>query len=196
MSFPKPMAALADNLGNKGLSSMYYERIYLRNKTPWNMYRALDKFIINGNDKKIIKYAPMFMDLADYKDIVYEINATKREFAGDNEFILAFACNEDDRIKTAYVAALLHFGQREAAEIFYFEKIFTPTFIGNVDLNSPSYIYYFLFNNGEQDSMYEKFREYFFAFKGALITVEEGGGEIFIARYFVDFIEESGIIAT
>ena len=142
--WPQPMASFADAIGARGMSAMYYERIYKRSDTPQNLYLMLDKYIAAENHAKIIRYAPKLIymdDQAAYQALIDEINDFKFSAARADGFsaeFQAFVANEDNRLVNQYIRALLAKGKLPEAE----EALAAALAPENARLASPSTAYF------------------------------------------------------
>ena len=108
-AFPKPMSNFADALGNKSMSAAYHERVYKRDKTNENLYFALDKFIIAEKHGKVITYFEKFYEKAEYASMVVAVSKYKEERATTitDPDVRALVCDEDNRLRVAYIRALV-----------------------------------------------------------------------------------------
>jgi len=111
-AFPGTMADLSVQMGAHNAAGMYYERVYDREKTPDNLYYALDRYILANNHDKVIKLGDKFFDTSivpaiDYKRIIETVNEEWRIRAGTSKHNLVAWANEESRIKRAYTIALM-----------------------------------------------------------------------------------------
>ena len=168
MCFPHAMAEFYDTVGNASLSAIYRERIYQRDPTDKNLYYALDKFILAENYDKIVEYSEKLFARPKYNKLIDDINEFKEKRAGSDQLLLALACNEDNRLRCAYIKALLEKGKsvnRAFAEAIFYENDSVTYSDINLFLSRPSYA--ILEFSDPDETMLEKFSEYYQAYKDA-----------------------------
>ena len=116
--FPGVMAGLGDSLGAANMAGMYYERVYNARKTPENAYTVLERYITAQNHKKVVEYGAKFLEPREYegvyqdnyKDIIETVNKEGYKAAAGDRINLLKWGNEDNRVKSAYMVALLNAG--------------------------------------------------------------------------------------
>ena len=147
--FPRVMMDFSVSLGAHNAAGMYSERVYNRKKTPENLYLTLDKYIKAGNHKKVITVGNKFFNLEyeDYSRVIAEVNAYWEAKADGNKLNLLQWGNEDNRIKSAYVMALLQTGKKDVAAGKLNEQLFNARY-GTPDLSQPNYSYFAFVEKG------------------------------------------------
>jgi hypothetical protein len=181
--FPGAMADFYDSVGNKNLSAKYYEQVFKNNPSDKNLYNALSKFITSGNDKKIIKYGGKFFaaESGVRTAVLDKVDEYLRSYAGNDTTALMHGCNEDNRLRCAYIRAILKRGGPgdfdKAKEIF-------STAVDTVDFYRPSYavLEFGRYIDGDIES---KFREYYADFSA---QYEEVDTVIPAASFFVNCV--------
>jgi len=115
--FPGVMADLSVRIGAHNAAGMYFERVYDRDRTPDNLYYALDRYILANNHGKVVILGGKFLDLdgADQTRIIETVNEEWRIRAGGSKHNLVAWANEDSRIKRAYTIALIRTGKTDEA---------------------------------------------------------------------------------
>jgi len=152
--FPQTMANLNKSLGAHNGAAMFYERMYRANPTTENMYRALDRFIIAQNHNRVIYFFEKFENRDDSQSVINTVNQHGMNQA-TNDVQRVMWGNELNRLKTAYINALLQTSRVETAR---------TTFIGwmkNVDVNQPNLSFEaFIANNKVNASLRASFSTY------------------------------------
>jgi len=183
--FPKVMADFAQSLGSANMAGMYYERIYNANKTSENAYIALEQYIIAENHKKVVQFAGEFLSpdgihQGDYIRIIKAANKAGYEAAAGNKLNMLKWGNEDSRIKSAYMVALLAGGEFEVAKPRLLDWL-KP----GPDLLQPNYAFFaFVWADRVDEEIRGLFAEYVDAFEGAFDFDTFEGEPIFA----VDFL--------
>lgn len=168
--FPLKFGEFMEQLGSLNAAANYYERNYQRDSTPKNMYLTLEKFTQANNSEKVIEYFELlyFNNNDDYKELVDGFNdylfdiAVSRTVVSKKEY--ANAGNEDSRMKSAYVRALLHENRGDDA------KAFCITHCTNVNLQYPQKAFFEFAEAGKQSLIETQFNEYFSEFQQTYST--------------------------
>jgi len=118
--FPLPMAHINVTIGAHNAAGMYFEREYNRSKKPDDLYNALDNYIVSHNNNKVIKLGGKFLDRSvvsqtDYTRIIGYVNERWAQEAGTSKYNLVSWANEESRIKSAYILALMRKGESNEA---------------------------------------------------------------------------------
>lgn len=137
------------------MSAVYHERVYKRNPTDGNLYRAFSKHMANTNDAKTVKYGEKFLALENYDDIIIDINSQiyANELTNPS---LGFLCNEDNRLRCGLIGAHIRMGNMERAIQLYHEVVKASP----IDLTRPSYAI-FEFGNNASDELRQDFKTYY-----------------------------------
>lgn len=102
---PESVATSCESLGFETLSMQMYEKAYKKDKTINNLHRVVDKAILFGSDKTLLKYYPILEAHKNYDRFIEALdNANYDENA--KVIVNLKLSNEDNRLKTRYVAAL------------------------------------------------------------------------------------------
>jgi len=183
MAFPSSMAAFYNAVDNRKLGAMYHERVYQRNPTAENLYLVLHSNTIHGNDAKIIKYGKKLFDeteAEEYKKVIDDVNRHLRARANGNYWELALGCNEDDRLRRAYIEALVRKGHIDVAR----EVFGIATDPENIKAESPSYAIFALGTAARlQDK--KRFKDYYNEFSIL------GYGQGIAAEHFIDNVKDT-----
>lgn len=115
--YPGSLASFYQNI-NKNASLKYYERAYLKNKNINNLYMLVDKAIEFERDNVLIKYFPELLNSENYLDFIIEVNAHNYNEENDVSVNL-FMLNEDNRLKTRYVKALVKTDAKKAFDFAF-----------------------------------------------------------------------------
>lgn len=199
MAFPGQMAKFYDTVGDRTLSALYYGRVYERNKTPENLYNALEKNILANKTGAIIKYGKIWFDGTDRDDVInqvdkYLIERTDANYpagisvALDNmrAFVMGRACNTDDRLRTGYIRALL--STNKTADFAEARRVFLwATDPVDINLQRPSYAI-LEFGDKITTELKNAFTTYFVEFED-LFEQQEGSLQTpnhYKPKYFVD----------
>ena len=166
--FPSVMTDFYVATGDKRLSALYSERSYKRNPNINNLYFALDKFILAKNNAKIIEYSEkLFENKETYYSIVDQVSEFKRDRAAGDPITLGYLCNEDDRLRSSYIGALIKRGKVvdiiRAEEIFY-EAITVGETFTNEQFLRPSYAI-FEFGRDASAELRIAFEDYYWKFE-------------------------------
>ena len=102
---PGMVAKSCESLGFDSLSLKMYERVYIKDKTVNNLHKVVDKAILFGNNETLIKYYPELESHADYTKFIAALDEANYD---ENVKVIVNLklSNEDNRLKTRYVAAL------------------------------------------------------------------------------------------
>jgi len=164
--FPSTMMSFCGKIGADNAVAMYAERQYNANKTRENLYTALDAHIITKNHKKVITYTDKMFELpAD--DYVYIINMVNEY--GTTHGVFAWT-NEDNRIKSAYITALLKTKQNTRAQ----DQFETWMYEKPVNIMWPNFSFEAFLANKQQNEpinadIERAFVEYYTNFKNAFV---------------------------
>lgn len=165
--FPGVMLNLSDELGLRGASAMYAQRVYLRNRTGENLYIALDRAILASRHDRVIYLGARFFNYDGHQKIINHINYVKGGYANDFEF--PFIANERDRLQRARITSLLRQGRdRDALDI-------THETLVNIDLQQPSRAFFTVASNFQRSN---------------ITTAQMVALESDFYRYFRDFEKE------
>lgn len=147
--FPRVMVDFSVSIGAHNAAGMYSERVYNRDKTPENLYLTLDRYIKAGNHKKVTSVGTKFFNLEpeDYKRVINEVNAHWEAEAAGNKLKLLQWGNEDNRIKSAYIRALLREGKKDIAASKFDEQLFNARY-NTPDLLQPNHSYFAFVERG------------------------------------------------
>lgn len=140
--YPESLASFYQNI-NKGASLKYYERAYWKNKNINTLYALVDKSIQFERDDMLIKYFPELLSNENYLDFIIEANAHNYNEENDISVNL-FLLNEDNRLKTRYVKALV---KSDAQEAFDFAISDLDSAMENIGLDNINFVCSGLVNN-------------------------------------------------
>ena len=102
---PETVAKSCESLGFDSLSLKMYERTYKKDKTINNLHRVVNKSILFGDDKTLIKYYPEFESHEDYDKFIKALDEANYDEKAKVIVNLKLS-NEGNRLKTRYVSAL------------------------------------------------------------------------------------------
>jgi len=158
LAFPRVMGKFSDALGAHSSAAMFCEREYNRKPTTENLYIVLDRHILAGNHRRVVKFGDKFFDMADHDAVIVGVNQHFRERAGTNKLNILRWCNEDNRLKTAITVSLIKTGRAERAA----EDLINM--LADTDMEQPNHAYFAFVALGVKERPTAEFAIYVDAF--------------------------------
>ena len=179
-------------MGLANSAAMFQHRVYRRDPTIENMYLALNRFIHAGRTDRVIEFSEKFFEHQDHQRIIDHVNNVNWNRT-QNDYIRSIATNERDRLKRAWISALLDRGQNNMAMDIALETFDTV----NIDLQQPSFAYFTISSRIEVSVLFSAyFIDYAEKFIERYEKLEHELSSNLRLRpaFFIEFVERSGIL--
>ena len=181
--FPRPMANLALSLGNQNMAMRYHERIFLRSDCPEDLYWLVDLAIAADDNRRILLYAPKILEHPYVIEIMNGYRFNESKHLGS---LAALFSNEDNRIRSALIEALLAGGNRPQAKIEFHRAIHPD----NTVPANPSYAFD-LFNAADRVFLLDYYRTYILRYIAALdANAPLSEKDTVVSTFFLEFVTE------